>query len=253
MMSPSTNGPAIEVQAVSLNFHVAHSRPTTIKEAVIRRLRGGIPSELFWALREVSFEVGCGERLAIIGPNGSGKTSLLSLIAGVYEPDEGRIITRGRTVGLLGLGVGFDPEMSGRANIFLNASLFGLSRQQVTARLEDIIAFADIGDFIDAQVRTYSSGMVARLGFAVAAHIDAEILLLDEVLAVGDAQFRQKCAARLQRLRDQGNTLVLVSHDLHTVREMCHRAIWLEHGRVMESGPVAEVAKAYEDKYAPTP
>jgi ABC-type polysaccharide/polyol phosphate transport system ATPase subunit len=247
---------AIQVESAWLSFRVKRDRPTTIKEMVLCMLRGrgrGYSEGLFWALQDVSFTVRRGERLGVIGPNGSGKTTLLSLIANIYPPDKGHVTTRGRTVGLLGLGVGFDPEMTGRENIYLNASLFGLTRRAIDERIDDIIAFADIGDFIDAPVRTYSTGMATRVGFAVAAHIDADILLLDEVLAVGDAEFRQKSMARTLGLRDAGRTLILVSHDLSAVSEMCHRAIWLEHGRIVESGPVDEVVQAYERRYAPAP
>ena len=245
---------AIQVESAWLSFRVKHDRPTTIKEMAVRMLRGrgrGYSEELFWAVQDVSFTVRRGERLGVIGPNGSGKTTLLSLIAGIYPPDKGHVTTRGRTVGLLGLGVGFDPEMTGRENIYLNASLFGLTRRAIDERIDDIIAFADIGDFIDAPVRTYSTGMATRVGFAVAAHIDADILLLDEILAVGDAQFKQKSMARTLGLREAGKTLILVSHELNAVSEMCHRAIWLEHGRIVESGPVDEVIEAYERRYAP--
>jgi ABC-type polysaccharide/polyol phosphate transport system ATPase subunit len=247
---------AIQVESAWLSFRVKRDRPTTIKEMAVRMLRGrgrGYSEELFWALQDVSFTVRRGERLGVIGPNGSGKTTLLSLIAGIYPPDKGRTTTRGRTVGLLGLGVGFDPEMTGRENIYLNASLFGLTRRTIDERIDDIIAFADIGDFIDSPVRTYSTGMATRVGFAVAAHIDADILLLDEILAVGDAQFKQKSMARTLGLREAGKTLILVSHELDAVSEMCHRAIWLEHGRIVESGPVDEVIEAYERRYAPDP
>jgi len=245
---------AIQVESAWLSFRVKRDRPTTIKEMAVRMLRGrgrGYSEELFWAVQDVSFTVRRGERLGVIGPNGSGKTTLLSLIAGIYPPDKGHVTTRGRTVGLLGLGVGFDPEMTGRENIYLNASLFGLTRRAIDERIDDIIAFADIGDFIDAPVRTYSTGMATRVGFAVAAHIDADILLLDEILAVGDAQFKQKSMARTLGLREAGKTLILVSHELNAVSEMCHRAIWLEHGRIVESGPVDEVIEAYERRYAP--
>ena len=245
---------AIQVESAWLSFRVKRDRPTTIKEMAVRMLRGrgrGYSEELFWAVQDVSFTVRRGERLGVIGPNGSGKTTLLSLIANIYPPDKGHVTTRGRTVGLLGLGVGFDPEMTGRENIYLNASLFGLTRRAIDERIDDIIAFADIGDFIDAPVRTYSTGMATRVGFAVAAHIDADILLLDEILAVGDAQFKQKSMARTLGLREAGKTLILVSHELNAVSEMCHRAIWLEHGRIVESGPVDEVIEAYERRYAP--
>ncbi len=243
---------AVVVEEVSLCYRVKREHATSIKEAIVRRLLGKQDHEdLFWALQEVSFSVQQGERLGIIGLNGSGKTTLLSLIAGIYKPDKGQVRTQGRVVGLLGLGAGFDPEMTGRENIALNASLYGLSRKEIKAQEESIVAFADIGEFIDLAVKTYSSGMVARLGFAVAAHLHADIVLLDEVMAVGDAQFRQRCLDHLQRLRDENKTVVFVSHDLDSVAEICHLAIWLEKGKVVSLGPAREIVRTYKTKYFP--
>lgn len=246
---PKDGSLAVEVDCVSLSFKVNRDGVNTLKEAVLHLFRQRRPDNLFWALREVSFTLNQGERLGVIGRNGSGKTTLLSLLAGIYPPDHGRVVTRGRVVGLLGLGAGFDPEISGRENIFLNASLFGISARQISGRLEEIIAFADVGEFIEMPVKTYSSGMTARIGFAVAAHLDADIILLDEVLAVGDAQFREKCMQRMACLREEGRTMVLVSHDMPSVREMCHRVIWLERGQIAAAGMAEEVISAYQAKF----
>jgi lipopolysaccharide transport system ATP-binding protein len=248
----SADDVVIRAESVALSFRVRHDRPTTIKEAVMRKIkRISSREEIFWALNDVTLSITRGERVGIIGLNGSGKTTFLSVIAGIYHPDRGRIFTKGRVVGLLGLGVGFDYEMTGRENIPLNASLYGLTRKEIEERADDIIAFADIGDFIDAPIKTYSSGMVSRLGFAAAAHLDADILLLDEVLAVGDAQFRNKCLERMQRLRDENKTLIFVGHELAAVEEMCTRVIWMEHGRIIADGPAQDIINAYQLKYDP--
>jgi ABC-type polysaccharide/polyol phosphate transport system ATPase subunit len=254
ILTPKTasNNYVIEAAGISLSFRVQHDRPTTLKEAVMRKMRGAANQEdLFWALDGVSFTIAKGEWVGVIGLNGSGKTTLLSVIAGIYRPDKGSIYTQGRVVGLLGLGVGFDMEMTGRENIPLNASLYGLSRKQIEERMDDIIAFADIGDFIDSPVKNYSSGMVSRLGFAVASHLDADIILLDEILAVGDAQFKQKCLTRMKEFRNQDRTMLFVAHDLGALREFCQRAIWLEHGKLIADGPAKEIIDAFENKYTP--
>jgi len=243
---------AISVNSVSLCFHIRKNRATSLKEVMVRKLLFKPNYEdCFWALQNVSFAVERGERLGLIGLNGSGKTTLLSLVAGIYRPDSGKVTTTGRVVGLLGLGAGFDKYLTGRENIFLNASLYGLSRPQIEAQLNNIIDFADIGEFIDQPVNTYSSGMQARLGFAIAVHLQADIILLDEVLAVGDAQFRLKCQARMKEFIGENKTMLFVAHDMSAVREMCHKVIWLEHGRIIASGPADEVADAYEAKYIP--
>jgi ABC-type polysaccharide/polyol phosphate transport system ATPase subunit len=243
---------AISVDSVSLCFHIKKDRATSLKEIAVRKLLFRPNYEnCFWALQDVSFTVERGERLGLIGLNGSGKTTLLSLVAGIYRPDKGNVTTQGRIVGLLRLGAGFDKFLTGRENIFLNASLYGLSRREIETQVNDIISFADIGEFIDQPVNTYSSGMQARLGFAVAAHLRADIILLDEVLAVGDAQFKLKCLARMKELIAENRTMLFVAHDMGAVREMCHKVIWLEHGRIIAAGPVEEIADAYEEKYIP--
>jgi len=198
----------------------------------------------FWALREIDFEVRKGETLGIVGRNGAGKSTLLQLIAGTLKPTEGSASIHGRVAALLELGSGFNPEFTGRQNVYLNASILGLSRSEVEARMDDILAYADIGEFVDQPVRNYSTGMVMRLAFAVVVHVDADILIIDEALAVGDAFFMQKCMRYLREFRKRG-TMLFVSHDGSAVTSLCDRAIWLEHGRVQRVGDARSVMEAY--------
>lgn len=198
----------------------------------------------FWALREVDFAVHRGETLGIVGRNGAGKSTLLQLIAGTLKPTEGRAAIHGRVAALLELGSGFNPEFTGRQNVYLNAAILGLSREEIAARIGDILAYAEIGDFVDQPVRNYSTGMVMRLAFAVVAHVDADILIIDEALAVGDAFFMQKCMRYLREFRKHG-TMLFVSHDGGAVTSLCDRAIWLEHGRVQRIGSARVVMEAY--------
>jgi lipopolysaccharide transport system ATP-binding protein len=198
----------------------------------------------FWALRGVDFEVRRGETLGIIGRNGAGKSTLLQLIAGTLKASEGRVATRGRIAALLELGSGFNPDFTGRQNVYLNASILGLTRAEIDARIEAMLAYADIGDFVDQPIRNYSTGMVMRLAFAVVAHVDADILILDEALAVGDAFFMQKCMRFLRDFRKRG-TMLFVSHDGGAVTSLCDRAVWLEHGRIQRIGDARMVMEAY--------
>lgn len=198
----------------------------------------------FWALQDVSFEVRRGETLGIIGCNGSGKSTLLQLICGTLNPSQGEAVVHGKVAALLELGAGFNPEFTGRENVYMAAALYGLSRDDVTARLAKIEEFADIGEHIDQPVKTYSSGMYVRLAFAVIAHVDADVLVIDEALAVGDAIFTQKCMRFIRAFQARG-TLLFVSHDMGSVLNLCKRAIWLEHGKVMRFGESKEVAEAY--------
>ena len=207
-------------------------------------MRGSVRGE-FFALKDVSFRVAEGESVAIVGRNGAGKSTLLSLVAGLSVPAEGRVSVNGRAAALLELGAGFHPDLTGVENLHLNASLIGLSRKRVAEVYNDIVAFADIGDFINEPIRTYSMGMTMRLAFAVAIHVDPDILIVDEVLAVGDQAFQDKCRERIRRFRTEGKTLLFVSHSGGMVRQICDRAIWLDHGRVKMDGPAAEVLDAY--------
>lgn len=198
----------------------------------------------FHALNDISFEIRKGETVGIIGRNGAGKSTLLQLICGTLTPTRGEIQVNGRVAALLELGAGFNPEFTGRENVYLNGAILGLSREEIDARLDAIFAFADIGEFVDQPVKTYSSGMYVRLAFAVIAHVDADILIIDEALAVGDALFTQKCMRFLRKFREHG-TLLFVSHDSHAVTNLCQRAIWLQQGRIAEQGSAKEVSEAY--------
>jgi len=198
----------------------------------------------FWALRAVDFEVRRGETLGIVGRNGAGKSTLLQMIAGTLKPTEGHATTHGRVAALLELGSGFNPEFTGRENVYLNASILGLSRKEIDARIGDILDYADIGEFVDQPVRNYSTGMVMRLAFAVVVHVDAEILIVDEALAVGDAFFMQKCMRFLRDFQKRG-TMLFVSHDGSAITGLCDRVVWLEHGAVQRIGPAREVMEAY--------
>lgn len=210
------------------------------------------PKDTLYALRDVSFTVARGESIALIGSNGAGKSTALSLIAGLARPDNGTVRVQGRLAAMLELGSGFHFDLTGAENVLLNASLLGMSRREAREALPLITEFAGLEAFIGEPLRTYSAGMVMRLAFATATHVDPEILLIDEVLAVGDQQFQKKCAARLDHLRGEGRTLVCVSHEFGTVLRLCDRAIWLDHGRLVADGPAADVIAAYQEA-APAP
>jgi ABC-type polysaccharide/polyol phosphate transport system ATPase subunit len=239
----------IQFDNVSKRFLIRRERPRSFQELALNllRLKGNGPREEFWALRDVSFEVQSGEMLGIIGPNGAGKSTILKLISRVIEPTAGQIVTRGRISALLELGVGFHPDLTGRENVFLNGSILGLSRREIKQRFDSIVDFAGIGSFIDAPVRLYSSGMYVRLGFSIAIHAEPEVLLIDEVLAVGDQSFQNKCLDSIRELRRQGVTVLLVSHELEKIRGLCDRALWIEHGQVQAVGDVERVIHAYLD------
>lgn len=236
----------IECKGLGKAFPMGRRQPA---EVLRHELLGGGTryANTFWALRDCNLEVRKGEAVGILGENGSGKSTLLQIIAGVYPPSEGTVRTEGRTAALLELGSGFDPEYTGRDNVYMYGALLGLTREQVSARFDDIAAFADIGDFMNQQVRTYSSGMFVRLAFAVAIHVDARILIVDEALAVGDARFAAKCMKRIEKLRNDGVTLLFVSHDVSAVRALCDRALWLDHGVTRAVGPVKDVTALYSE------
>jgi len=235
---------AIQFQNVSKSFH-RHAGRMLLRHRLSAWLREE-HRERFYALKNVSFELEAGEGLAVVGRNGAGKSTLLGLVAGLARPDKGTVTVNGRLAGLLELGSGFHPDLTGAENIRVNASLIGMSRRRTAELFDQIVDFAGIGDFIAEPLRTYSSGMVMRLAFAVAIHMDPEILLIDEVLAVGDHQFRDKCFERIHRLREAGTTLLCVSHAAAMAQEICSRAIWLDRGELMMSGEIGEVVEAYE-------
>jgi ABC-2 type transport system ATP-binding protein len=231
--SPSTS---IVVEDVTKSFTLRYHR--TLKQMAVAALRGHEISDTFNALAGVSFTVEQGESIGLMGLNGSGKSTLLKLINGVMRPDSGSVLTRGRISGLIATGAGFHPQLTGRENIYLNAAVLGMSEAETSRKFDDIVEFADIGRFLDSPVGHYSSGMFARLGFAVAIHVDSDIFLADEVLAVGDKPFKQKCLAKMQEIRDGGRTLFYVSHAAGSVRKMCDRVIVLEQGRLAFDGDV---------------
>ena len=235
----------IMLESVSVRYKVPSERIGTFKEYAIRRIKGQVHSREFLALKEVTLDVRQGEVFGIVGRNGAGKSTLLKVVSRVLPPSSGRVIVRGHVAPLLELGAGFHPELTGRENIFLNGTLLGRSGREIAERFDEIAAFADIGDFIEAPMRTYSTGMIARLGFAVATAWTPEILILDEVLSVGDEAFQHKCLERMRSFREQGATVVIVSHSASVVNAMCARAAWLERGEVRALGPAAEVTGAY--------
>ncbi len=236
---------AIFVDSVSVQYRVPHEQLSGIKEYAIRWLQNRLQYKKFWALKDVSLDIRQGELFGIIGRNGAGKSTLLKVMARVIKPTLGRVVMIGRTAPLLELGAGFHPELTGRENIFLNGALLGLPQKAINNSFDEIAAFSEIDEFIDAPLRTYSAGMVARLGFAVATSARPDIMLVDEVLSVGDAQFQEKCLARMISFREQGTTIVLVSHSMDRVSNFCHRAIWLEGGEVAAQGEAPEVVQQY--------
>lgn len=235
----------IKVNNVTMQFNLEEEKTDTLKEYILKFVTGKLHFNAFYALKDVSFTVGRGESVALVGLNGSGKSTLLKVIAGVLTPTEGTVSIGGTVAPLIELGAGFDMDLTGRENIYLNGAVLGYSRKFVEERFNEIIDFAELWDFVDVPVKNYSSGMVARLGFSVATLVKADILIVDEVLAVGDYKFQQKCKARMRELLDGGTTLLFVSHDAEQVRELCRKAVWLDHGRVMACGPTEDVLAQY--------
>jgi len=235
--------PVVRVSNVSKRFPL--SAGAELLRAHLSRIVMRRKTAYFQALNDVSFEVGRGESVAIIGRNGAGKSTLLSLIAGLTNPDVGTIENDARMAALMELGAGFHPELTGRENVFINAALLGLTRKKTEAAYDKIVEFAEIDEFIHEPVKRYSSGMIVRLAFAVAVQVDPELLLVDEVLSVGDARFQKKCMKHVRSLKDRGTTFLMISHDIATIAHVCDRAIWLNEGRVHMDGPAPEVAEAY--------
>jgi ABC-type polysaccharide/polyol phosphate transport system ATPase subunit len=235
---------AIFAEGVSRRFRVYPQRNVTLKDAILRRRQ--LRREEIWALRDVSLAIEPGEAVGIVGRNGSGKTTLLRLIAGIFQPTGGRLEVAGEVGSLLGLGAGFHPDFTGRENVYMNGAIHGLSRSYVHERLEEIVSFAELEEFFDVPVRTYSSGMYMRLGFALATHLDPDILLLDEVFAVGDEEFQRKCFGKIFEFKRGGGTIVFVSHDASAVERLCERAVLLQQGRVAFDGATHDAMTAYQ-------
>ena len=255
---------AVKVQGLSKEYriNVLRERHDTLMDQItasaanVFRSNGERHSkesdQIIWALKDVSFDVQAGERIGIVGKNGAGKSTLLKILSRVAAPTEGRAEVRGRVGALLEVGTGFHPELSGRENVFLNGMMLGMSKQEVQRRFDEIVEFSETGKFIDTPVKRYSSGMYMRLAFSVAAHLEPNVLIIDEVLAVGDHAFRQKCLGKMGEVHDQGRTILFVSHDMHNIRRLCDRAVWLENGRVRDIGGSREITFAYESETGST-
>jgi ABC-type polysaccharide/polyol phosphate transport system ATPase subunit len=237
---------AIEFQNVSKSFP-RHTGQFLLRSRISQLFQLS-ERDRFYALKNVSFQLAHGESLAVVGPNGAGKSTLLGVMAGLAHPDKGTVEVNGRVAALLELGSGFHPDLTGKENVRLNASLLGLSRMQADELYERIVDFSGVGDFIDETLRTYSTGMVMRLAFSVAVNMDPEILIVDEVLAVGDQAFQNKCIERIHEFRNSGKTIVAVSHAAGMVQELCDRALWLDHGEVVMMGEIREVTEAYDGR-----
>jgi ABC-2 type transport system ATP-binding protein/lipopolysaccharide transport system ATP-binding protein len=244
---PVTSGEqeAIRLENVGVRYRVPTERIQTIKEYLIRRVQRKVSHRDFWALRGVSMSINRGEVFGLVGHNGAGKSTLLKLMARVLRPTEGRVVVRGQVAPLLEFGAGFHPELTGRENVYLNGALLGFTREEMEEKFPRIVDFAELWDFIDAPIRTYSSGMLARLGFAVATDVRPDILIIDEVLAVGDESFQRKSSERMQSFRDKGATILLVSHNMATIEAMCRQAAWLDHGQLKAVDLAPDVIRAY--------
>lgn len=239
---------AISVNHVTMKFNLNKEKVDNLKEYMIRLLKGKIEYKKFVALDDINFELNKGDRLAILGLNGAGKSTLLKTIVGVYKPTEGSVYKQGVIAPLLELGAGFDPNYSGRENIYLYGAILGYSREYLDGKIDEIVDFSELGHFIEIPVKNYSSGMRARLGFSIATAVEPDILILDEVLSVGDAKFRKKSLAKVQSMFDHGVTVLFVSHNIQQVKAICNKAILLEHGRIIAQGDVDRVAEIYEEK-----
>ena len=245
------NSPAVRLEQVTQRFRVIQERPDTLRELFSKFLRHEVSYHDFDAVSDLSLQVPHGQMLGLIGRNGSGKSTLLKIIAGVYRPTRGRVHVQGTLAPLIELGAGFHQELTGRENIMLNGLLMGCSREQMNAREQRIIDFAEIGEFIDTPIKQYSSGMQTRLAFAVATEVDPDILILDEILAVGDAAFQQKCFARIENFRRAGKTILFVSHNMNQITEYCDRVIMLDRGKIVSDGSAAEVVETYKHLTVP--
>lgn len=235
----------IQLKNISMQFRLTDDRIMSLKEFVTRKLRGKISHKEFWALKQVSFDVYKGEVVGIIGRNGSGKSTLLKVISGILKPTQGSVMCYGNIVPMLELGSGFDPDLTGRENIYLNGAILGYSEEFLKERYQEILEFSELGEFIDVPIRNYSSGMMMRLAFSVATVVNPQILIVDEILAVGDEAFQAKSRARMMELMSGGTTVLFVSHNLSQIREMCDRVVWLDHGSVKMIGETEGVCDAY--------
>ncbi len=236
---------SIKIKKVGVEYHIPTDHVNNIKEYSIRLLQGKIERKKFWALKDVNLEIKQGEMFGILGRNGAGKSTLLKVISRVLVPTEGDVWISGVVHPLLQLGAGFHPELTGEENIFLNGAILGHTKKEIYEKIDEIVDFSEIADFIESPLRTYSSGMKARLGFSIATAWMPDILVLDEVLAVGDVAFQQKCNERMREFHERGSTIIIVSHSPNTITNLCEKAIWLDHGRIISGGDSAEVSEQY--------
>lgn len=237
--------PIIEVQDVSMRFNLAREKTDTLKEFFVKKVKGKIRFDEFFAIRNVNFQVMKGESVAIIGRNGCGKSTLLKMISGVFSPSSGKVVVRGNIAPLIELGAGFDMELTARENIYLNGAVLGYERDFMNRKFQEILDFSELHQFLDVPIKNFSSGMIARLGFSIATLVNPEILVVDEILAVGDFLFQQKCEDRMQKMLSGGTTLLFVSHSTEQVKQLCPKAVWLEHGQVQEIGSSEDVCAHY--------
>ena len=238
----------IKVDNLGIKYNLSEQKVDDFKDYIIKAIKGELNYNEFWALKNVSFEIEAGDHVGILGLNGAGKSTLLKAIAGVLKPTEGSVQTRGKIVPLLELGAGFDRQYTGAENIYLYGAVLGYSRKFINSKFKEIVEFSELEDFINVPVKNYSSGMKSRLGFAIATTVQADILILDEVLAVGDAKFRKKCEAKIKEMFADGTTVLFVSHNLSQVKKLCDKALLLEHGRVAAYGATARIAEIYEKR-----
>lgn len=236
---------AIEVHDVSMRFNLAQEKVDSLKEYFVKRLKGQHKIDEFYALRNISLQIEAGDAYAIVGSNGSGKSTLLKIIAGIFRPTEGHVDTRGVIAPMIELGAGFDPDLTARENVFLNGAVLGFERAVMQEHFDSILDFAELWDFVDVPVKNYSSGMQARLGFSIATIVKPDILIVDEILSVGDAHFQDKCQRKMEEMRAGGATLILVSHSIDQVLEVCRHACWIHKGTLMTAGTAEDVCAAY--------
>lgn len=239
---------AIEVIDVSMRFNLEREKINNLKEYFIKLLKKDIVHDEFFALKEVSFKVEKGDSFAIVGSNGSGKSTILKIISGIFTPTSGKVIVNGTVAPLIELGAGFDMELTAKENVFLNGALLGYPKKFLLDRYEDIISFSELHDFVDVPLKNYSSGMIARLGFSIATIVNPDVLIVDEILAVGDAAFQEKCERRMDEMTSGGATLILVSHSIEQVKKVCKNAVWIEKGSVKAIGDAQTVCDAYQKR-----
>ncbi len=241
--------PLVKLENVSIKFNLASEKVDNLKEFFIKKLRGSLKFEEFWALNDVSIEIMPGDVYGLVGLNGSGKSTLLKIIAGVLKPTKGSVTTVGNIAPLIELGAGFDMDLTARENIYLNGAILGFSKKYIDEHFDEIVEFSELSEFLDVPLKNYSSGMVARIAFAIATSTNPDILIADEILAVGDYTFQEKCEERIKSLIQNGTTVILVSHSIGQIERLCNKASWLEKGRLLKSGNTQEVCKLYSEKY----